>query len=438
MKGLAIVVCAMAAVSAVSVAIATNGMNMIGYDAVSAGLGGADVAIETGCTAVASNPANLTTMAKQSFAANVSLLSPRLSFKNSTMSGVNDMDGEVQVFPLPFIGYGARIGGSGVTWGLAFFAQGGMGVDFQDVRTNFGTRDDIYSNVRYMRLAPTVAYELTDKLALGATLHVGYSDIAYKFFPETSYYDPGADGAPMTADDMVFPGQELAGAGGMGYAARIGLRYEISPELALGASYSTKANLTYEDGDLDMNFSSMGLGKVRYEGEVEGFSWPAAAEIGAAFKLLDAHLILSTELQWIGWSSALETVTVTGKSPNNAYAPATVEIPFAFNWDDQFVFAFGACYSVSENGKIRGGWNYGKSPIPDKNVYPLFPATIEHHLSLGYGHTFGHMTVDLTYEHGVENEVTNPNADPMTNPFGPDDTTTHAQNTLHMTVSYRI
>jgi long-chain fatty acid transport protein len=35
---------------------ATNGMNMIGTGAVSAGMGGADVAVPAGCTAIAGNP----------------------------------------------------------------------------------------------------------------------------------------------------------------------------------------------------------------------------------------------------------------------------------------------------------------------------------------------------------------------------------------------
>ena len=40
---------------------ATNGMNMIGTGAVSAGMGGADVAVPAGCTAIAGNPAQLAT-----------------------------------------------------------------------------------------------------------------------------------------------------------------------------------------------------------------------------------------------------------------------------------------------------------------------------------------------------------------------------------------
>ena len=59
----------LAAVIGVTPAFATNGMNMIAYDAVSAGMGGADAAMEAGCTSVAANPANLTTLCSASVAA---------------------------------------------------------------------------------------------------------------------------------------------------------------------------------------------------------------------------------------------------------------------------------------------------------------------------------------------------------------------------------
>jgi long-chain fatty acid transport protein len=413
-------------------------MNMIGYDAVTSAMGGADVALEAGCTAVAANPANLSTLCAASLAANVSLLSPELSFRNTTAGGRNDLDGESQIFPLPFLGYATKLGDSGWALGLGLFAQGGMGVDFRNVKTNFGTRDDIYSNVRFMRLAPTFAYSVTDQLSIGATFHVGYSDIAFDFFPETSFFDPGADGEPNTADDMVFPGMSMEDARSMGYAVRLGLRYELTDNVAFGATYTSRAELDYDDGDLRMNFSSMGLGKVHYDAAVSGFTWPAAAEIGVAVKLLEKRLTLSGEVQWINWSDALDVITVHGRHPDNAYAPPEVDVPFLFHWDDQLVYSAGLSWAFRGNSTLRLGYNYGEDPVPDENMYPLFPAIVEHHLTLGFGQMFGAMGIDLAYEHAFEKEARNGNADPTQNPFGPDDRVTHSQNTLHISVLYRL
>jgi long-chain fatty acid transport protein len=330
------------------------------------------------------------------------------------------------------------VGESALAWGLGLFAQGGMGVDLRDVHTNFGTSDRIYSNVRYMRLAPTLSYAVTEKLALGATVHAGYSDIAYKFFPKTSYYSPGQDGTPGTADDMAFPGQALKGARSLGVAFRAGARYEVTPKLSFGGTYTSKSTLDYKNGDLDMNFTAMGLGPVRYDASVDGFDWPAAVEGGVAVKLLENTLTIAGDVQWINWSDALKTVTVKGDSPDNPNAAPSVKIPFIFDWDDQMVYAAGAAWAFSERDVVRAGYNFASNPIPDDYVYPLFPATTEIHATIGYGRSFHRVLVDLAYEHAFESKVTNPNTNQMENPFGPGDRITHAQNTLHLAITYKL
>lgn len=438
-RGLGLCVGVALLLGAAGAAHATNGMNMIGYDAISAGMGGADAAVETGCAAVAANPANLSSLCKSSLLLNGSFLGPSIHFANQTQSGQsNDVDGESQIFPLPFIAYASRLGEKGPAIGVGIFAQGGMGVDIVDVNTGFGTQDRIYSNVRYMRFAPTFAYPFGEKLALGATIQVGYSDIAYEFFPETSFYNLGQDGQPGTADDMSFPGQKLESAKTPSVGARFGARYEVTPQIAVGGSYTTESSLDYKDGDLTLNMTAMGIGDVLYEGSVDGFTWPATAEFGVACKALGNRLTVAGDVQLIQWSSALETVTVRGENPDNAMVPANLDIPFVFNWDDQTVFSLGASYTLTESDVIRLGGNFGNNPIPDEYVYPLFPATVENHVAVGYGRAFGKFYMDVAYERGFNKEVTNPNTNPMQNPFGPSATIEHAQNTVHVSLTYRL
>ena len=83
------------------------------------------------------------------------------------------------------------------------------------------------------------------------------------------------------------------------------------------------------------------------------------------------------------------------------------------------------------------------APPPARNstsqtVYPLFPAITESHWTVGYGRTFGRILVDAAFEHALDVSVTNPNADPMQNPFGPDDDISHAQNTVHVALTYKF
>jgi long-chain fatty acid transport protein len=58
-----------------------------------------------------------------------------------------------------------------------------------------------------------------------------------------------------------------------------------------------------------------------------------------------------------------------------------------FGWSDQTVFKVGAAYDYNSKWTLRTGWNYGKSPINEKNGEILFgivaPAIVQNHLTLG-------------------------------------------------------
>lgn len=422
----------------IGVVFATDGMNMIGYEAVSAGMAGAEAAVDTGVMSLSSNPANLSSVETGEIVVNLSVLAPVLNFKNETMFGSNDVDSNDQYFPLPFIGYAQRVGQSQFVWGAGVFFQGGMGVDFENVKTNFGTEDSVFSNVAYGKLVPALSYEITDSIALGLAFQLGYSTMTYKFFPDTSYYHPGPDNTPQTADDMVFPGQKLENAASFGYSARLGIKWDITETTAFGLSYTSEVDLDYEDGDLDMNFSSLGLEKVRYDAHVDGFTWPTTIDFGFSQRLLDQRLLLAADITWYNWSDAMETITVKGDNPSNNYAPSTVEIPFVFNWDDQWAFSIGAEYTLGTNNTIRAGFNTAENPIPDDYMYPLFPAIVENHAVIGYGHQFGNAALDLAWEHAFEKTAGNPNPNQMENPFGSDSEVSHSQNSLHMMITYKL
>jgi long-chain fatty acid transport protein len=86
---------------------ATNGMNMIGTGAVSAGMGGADVAVPAGCTAIAGNPAQLATTCNRVISVGSALMFPDME---DQPAGGSNVDNEFQMFPVPFIGYASASG----------------------------------------------------------------------------------------------------------------------------------------------------------------------------------------------------------------------------------------------------------------------------------------------------------------------------------------
>lgn len=411
-----------------SLSSATNGMNMIGYNTRSAGLGGADVALDGDCPGC--NPATLGGDGKSYVSGGIGLVHPPVGFEN-TLFGPNDVKSDDRIYPVPYFEYARRLGDND-TWtlGIGVRAQGGMGVDFDDVRTFAGNLDSLSTDLQVARIMPTLAYQPSDNLSLGASLMIGYSRMTSELYPNT--YSPGPDGVPGTPDD--FAGMKIKDVDGVGYAARLGLHYRVNDRLSLGFTYTSETDIDLDGGDLTLN---LGVAKVGYDAQIDDFAWPREAELGLAFDATP-QLKLVTDVRWIDWASALEKITVRGSNPNLPVPLANPVLPFEMNWDEQWVFAVGAEYAYTPEHTFRIGYNYGASPVPDDYLVPLFPGHVEQHLTLGYGYTTGNLRFDLAWEHSFTRSQTNTNPNPVENPFGPDSkVTVHSGNVLHLGLNYQ-
>lgn len=427
MRGFIAVCVAALLLTAASTALASNGMNMIGSTTRGSGMAGADVAVASDCSGAAVNPATLGELSPHSLSIGLSVLHPPIHLKN-TMFGPNDIDSEDQYFPIPFVAYSRRLDeDSPWTFGLTMYGQGGLGVKFENVRTFAGTTDEFESDLKFLRLSPTAAYRVCDRLTVGATLLASYAQMKLSLFPNT--YSPGMDMVPGTADD--FAGVDLDDVSGFGVAGRVGMLFRVCDALSVGATYTSETSVDLGDGDLTMN---LGTARATYDADVEDFTFPQEAEVGIALRPAEG-LTLAADAKWINWSDAVEDGYAVGANPNIPLPPplATVRVPFNTKWDDQWVFAAGVEYELSEKHVLRAGYNYGENPVPDMYATPLFPVTVEHHVTIGYGLNLEDWRFDIAYERSFEISQNNTNPNPMENPFGPDaEITAEAGQVIHL------
>ncbi len=410
---------------------ATNGMDMIGYGTRAIGMGGADVAVAGDAGNVSGNPAAVSEASPSSANIGVTFLMPTLSLKHNTPAGPDSVDGESAGFSfwMPQIGYVHRLKDSPLAFGFGLYAQGGMGVDFQDVNTGMGTQDELTSQVSFMRFNPLLSYTLNEAVSLGATLMVGYSQAQFSFYPGT--YSAGPDGTPGTGDD--FAGMDVTGLKSFGFAGRVGAQVKLGPMVRLGATYTSESTIKLEDGNAKLNFGQM---KVNYDAEMQDFTWPQEIEAGVA--LMPARgLTVAFDVKWINWSAAIDQPLLKISSPDQLVGLTSREIAFDMAWEDQFVYAIGVEYALNSTQTLRAGYNYGKNPVPDANLNPLFPAIVEHHLTLGYGLGRGPWSLNLAYEHAFENSQVNNNTNQQVNNFGPGLEVSHSQNTFSLEATYR-
>jgi long-chain fatty acid transport protein len=271
--------------------------------------------------------------------------------------------------------------------------------------------------VRFATITPTIAYRASDQFAFGASINAGYSDVMFGFWPSTSYYNN--NGTPADpSDDIGFFGADLTTrAKAYTTSVRGGALWHANPMLTFGAIYQTETVGDYKNGKLTLDETALGLGKVRYDATVEGFTWPA--QYGAGVEIRPAkRWMIAADLRRYLWDHAMRQITVTGDNPSVNSPVTSVVMPFVFNWRDQWVTMIGTEYAASQAVTLRAGWNYGKSPVPNATLNPLFPATTTQHVTAGVSWKQHGNMLNLALERAFETEQVNHNTNANVNPFG--------------------
>lgn len=361
---------------------AGNGMNGYGTGARSMGMAGADLAIPNGIYSIATNPAGLGHIRGHEASAYIEPWWQPL--RHSDDLG-NDKEVNNTFAGIFGGGYAQTVDAEQrITVGVAAFAQGGTGFVYKNLKNAFGAPDEMSALFGVFRLAPAVSWRASDQLILGAILGINYSSAEQKFLPDTSI--PG------------FQGFSLDKADGFSFNGKLGLLYQPAPAWTLALSYTSRTPLKLEGGDLLMNHEADGLGRVRYRNaSVSGLSLPAELGFGLAFAANDSW-DLSAEINWLDWSRAARSSRLSADSPDRDGVPETVSLSSPLEWRDQYVVAIGAQHQWSPTTQLRFGYNYGRNPVPDRNLSPNFNLISEHAFAVGLGRSltqFWQMDVSL-------------------------------------------
>jgi len=407
--------------------LAGNGLNMIGYGAESISMGGADIAVARDTSAINTNPAGLTDIPIKEIEFNTAAAFA-LDVRHKDSLG---NDESVANSPIGWgeLGYAQPLTSHPVTFGIGLFAQGGAGYDYHNLITPFGTRDEFSSLLRIAKLDIGSALMVNSRSSIGVSLTALYADLNQKIFPNTSIFNPGIP-------EQSFYGFELDGQQGMHIGYKLGVKLKVTDLITLGVVYTSKISLDMQGGRYISNLSATGLGKVNYRDvSVTGMNLPQELGLGAAMQA-DPALLVAVEVKWIDWSSALTTSTLTATNPDNPAAPAVQTLTSSMNWRNQIVMALGIAYKWSDDVVFRGGYNYGRDPIPDNNLNPLLAAISRQTITAGVGYR---LTAKWQMDGGIEYSpkesihYSNPSL-----PFGPDAEEVNEVLALHLRITYRI
>jgi long-chain fatty acid transport protein len=186
---------------------------------------------------------------------------------------------------------------------------------------------------------------------------------------------PGNVASITYSDSNDFTGK----AKGSGWAGKLGMTYKVSPTLTLGAAYHSKTNISnLETGDAGANMTiyngATPINSMTGKMTVIDFQWPETFAAGLAFQATP-KLMIAADIRRIMWAEAMKDFRMS-------FAGTGFTIPQ--EWRNQNVYALGLQYKVDDKLGLHAGLNYGKNPVPDTWLHPLFPATVERHATAGF------------------------------------------------------
>jgi len=477
-------------------AMATNGMETTASGGRAAGMGGADLAVSSDTTALNTNPAGLIQIKKHRFDLNLGMMIPTLHFKNVS----NDESGALQVFPMPAFAYGYRFQNAPVAIGVGIFSQGGMGASFKLLHPVIDPTEeqDYRSFLAFGKLAFGVAYQPHPIITIGAAVNLGVSMMSMKmpFSVKPSLMEGEAKlemaggNVGTTTYGQMFGGMlgydeltaiaELKNSFAFGFGGKIGLTINPHKMVSIGIVYTLKSKLKFKGrASMDMSgqfddampkmydafaampsnigatpeqinqgianfFTSNDIDPTRgytanYDANID-FAWPRKLGLGIAIKPIETVLI-AIDVHWIQWSDSMKIFTMSMSNGdniniNNMIGSDKVKAELPLNWKDQFPVAIGIQWEFIEDAFARLGYNYGKNPVPSETVFPVFPAIVEHHITVGGGYNYNDFfEINFSYEIALPNSQTASDAHDVASEYN-NSQSTLAEHTINVMGSF--
>jgi long-chain fatty acid transport protein len=274
-------------------------------------------------------------------------------------------------FFIPHVYFSANPANSRFAAGVGVNSPFGLGTDWGG--QSFARYVAPYSELKLMMINPNVAYRLTDGLSVAAGGDFYTADLTFDRFVPSAMF-PG----------MLPPGMDLGtnlDLDGDAWGWNVAMLYDISEQISVGASYRSKADIDFS-GPLKTYPATPLTASASLEMHL-----PSMAKAGIGFKPTKS-LSLEVDVDWLEWSR-FKDVTVSFSPP--VLAP---EVSLR-DWDDAFLYSIGAEYALPKNWKVRAGYGYAESPIPERTYEPGIPRNDVHVISLGLGKSFDRLSFDL-------------------------------------------
>ena len=389
-----------------SSAWATNGYQLIGVGSYQKGMAGATTAAPHDAMCALSNPAGMALIGSRADF-NMEMFNPNRRADLSSFGGAAN-EGGSRLYGVPAIGWTApAFNRTDVYFGGGMYGTSGLGVDYDVFNAGAFGQADIYTAIQFWKMAPTVAGRVTDRLTLGIALNADYQSVEIN----EAFRTITLPGAPSVVSLNL-----SRSPGTFGLGTTLGAMYKVSDRVDMGFAYSSQQyfqNTEYRlpSGAVTNFPQATGTATNASAGRFDlDMNFPQQWALGGAARPVDRWLV-SFDIKWINWEATHDSVKLKGAFTLNGTTPID-SITLPFGWDNQWVFAVGTQYQVTDVFAVRAGFNHAKAPIDEADVFNnlAFPAIVEDHLTLGATYRFGdHWEMSGAYKKALKNELTGKN-----------------------------
>ena len=351
-----------AAFAAAATGAVAGGFSLAEVSARGNAMQGAIVGSTRDASAVFFNPANMTELGDGLHTmVGATLLRPDYY----TYVGPNKIDQDETVYVAPHVYLVGKIADD-LYLGFGEYSEFGLGTCYEGGKDWPLSFDSTKTEITSFTMSPTLAWQATEALSLGAGLRVMYFDVTMDRYLPPSYMPPGTL-LHMTADDWAC-------------SYLLSASYQISETVRAGVVYRAETKLSPEG---DAEFTQIGLRDgvscdiTMPQSVMAGINWQATEKLNLGFTAT-----------WTDWTS-YDTLSVKfDKLP-----PSSAEK----DWEAVWRFSVGGEYQIDENWAVQLGLTHDESPVPYETSDSVLPPGDRNQIGIGCSYGKGDWKVSVDY-----------------------------------------
>ncbi|MFV0443140.1 MAG: OmpP1/FadL family transporter [Planctomycetaceae bacterium] len=353
-----------------------DGLFLNGVSPRSIGRGGTNIGFADNGAALFDNPAAMVNLPGQGLVdVGVDVLFTDFNYSDPQNLGVSSKIAS----PLPQISVIRKSADERFAFGVGLFAPAGFSEEYEMTGPPLMPGPRHYESFgALVKVLPGFAWKVTDRLAIGGTLGLGYSQIELE--------------GPYVLQSAGLPTVMKTRADGFAVVGSLGLQFQATDTTTLGLTWQSESRFGL-DGD---TFVGLGPGfAANYDADLR-IKWPRSIAFGVRQQLADYHTV-SADVTWLNWSESFDTASLHLSSPTMPLFPPAVVEHIPLQWQDTVSMRLGYEYDLGSQETLRLGYVYTPNPIPAATLSPFIQSIMEHGFSCGYGFPVLGCEIDISY-----------------------------------------